>query len=109
MLNVITLIIIIFIFLVLLALRSSQTLPEDPMAAMKDYFGSFKSAEWDEVSNLEEGINKLGEENVLLLQQIEDLKAEKIELLEKKKQRELEEQQRLAEEEAKKTKKGGKK
>ncbi len=92
-----------------MALRSSQQLPEDPMAAMKDYFGAFKGAEWDEVTNLEEGIKQMGEENESLLVEIENLKNEKIRLIELKQQRELEEQQRLAEEEAKKAKKGGKK
>ena len=96
-------------FLVLLALRSSQTLPEDPMSALKDYFGTLKNPEWDEVTGLEENIKKINEENDALLQEIEQLKEEKVRIFELKEQRELEEQQRLAEEEAKKTKKGGKK
>lgn len=79
------------------------------MAALKDYFGAFKSAEWDEVTNLEDGIKKMTEENEAMLTQIEELKNEKVRLIELKKQKELEEQQRLAEEEAKKAKKGGKK
>ena len=98
-----------FSILVLLALRSSQTLPEDPMSTLRDYFGTLKSAEWDEVTGLEEEIKKMNDENVALLQEIEHLKEEKVRIIELKEQRELEEQQRLAEEEAKKTKKGGKK
>ncbi len=93
----------------MLALRSSQTLPEDPMAALKDYFGTIKSPEWDEVTKYEEGIEQFKEENVKLQEEIEALEIEKERLLEEKRQKEIREQQQLAEEEAKKAKKGGKK
>ena len=40
--------------IVLTALRSQGTWPEDPMAHMIDFFGNERSPEWDEMEDIED-------------------------------------------------------
>ena len=94
----------------LLALRSSNTPPEEPIAILKDYFGSVGNSEGNENAKILSEINKLREENTLLADEIQNLELQREEIIEIKKQREIERQQKLTEEEAKKNvKKAGKK
>ena len=96
--------------IVLLALRSSNTPPEEPIEILKDYFGSAGNSEWDENSKIRSEVNKLREENKLLEDEIENLELQREEIIELKNQRDIERQQKLVEEEAKKNvKKAGKK
>ena len=94
----------------LLALRSSNTPPEEPIEILKDYFGSAGNSEWDENAKIRSEVNKLREENKLLEDEIENLELQREEIIELKNQRDIERQQKLVEEEAKKNvKKAGKK
>jgi hypothetical protein len=93
----------------LLALRSSETLPNEPIEAMRDYFGAFRSPEWDEVSRLEVDMEQLKEDNENLKKEMQRLEKLKIDTIEMNRIKEQERLQKIAEEEAKKTKKGTKK
>jgi len=93
----------------LLALRSAENPPADPIEAMRDYFGAFRSPEWDAVSKLEADIEQCKEDNENLRKEIQRLEKLKIDTIEMNRIKEQERLQKLAEEEAKKTKKGTKK
>ncbi len=84
-------------------------MPADPIEAMRDYFGAFRSPEWDEVSRIELDIEQFKEENENLRKEILRLEKLKTDTLEMNKIKEQERLQKLAEEEAKKAKKGTKK
>ena len=92
-----------------MALRSSENPPENPIEAMKDYFGAFRSPEWDAVAKLEQDIEELKAQNTQYEESIETLKKRIVDQKEINRLKEIERQQKLAEEEAKKAKKGGKK
>lgn len=76
---------------------------------MRDYFGAFRSPEWDEVSKLELDIENLKEDNDNLTKEIQRLEKLKNDTIEMNRIKEQERLQKLAEEEAKKAKKGTKK
>ena len=76
---------------------------------MKDYFGAFRSPEWDAVAKLEQDIEELKAQNTQYEESIETLKKRIVDQKEINRLKEIERQQKLAEEEAKKAKKGGKK
>jgi regulator of replication initiation timing len=93
----------------LLAIRSNQNASADPIESLRDYFGAFRSPEWDEVSKMEEDIENFKKQNEEMRQEIEKIKKQKADQIEINRIKEQERLQKLAEEEAKKAKKGGKK
>ena len=48
-------------FIDLVAMRSQNTWPEDPLTHMKDYFGNLRSPEWDVMEQISEENDKIKE------------------------------------------------
>ena len=47
---------------VLVAIRSQQQMPDDPQSHMMDYFGNYRSPEWDVMDKFEEENDTINEE-----------------------------------------------
>lgn len=93
------------IIIVLVSLRSAKEKPEEPLKALRDYFGEIKDSSWTVKENLEKDIENLKEDNQKQLNEIENLKQLIILKKEEIKKKEEEERIRLEEEQAKKDKK----
>ncbi|KAL4490405.1 hypothetical protein ABPG72_002615 [Tetrahymena utriculariae] len=84
----------------ILSIKNSKDLPENPLQALTDYFGTYKDqSEWEVFDNLTKNVNDTKDENqrleqeiISIKQQIEQAKIDKIRREEEEKQRELEEQ-----------------
>ena len=63
-------------FIDLVAIRSQQQWPDDPQGHMMDYFGNYKSPEWEEMHKIEEENEKITEDLPLLEEEIGKLKAQ---------------------------------
>ena len=88
-----------------MSLRSSKEKPEDPLKALRDYFGEIRDSSWTIKDNLEKEIETMKNDNVNKLKEIEDLKKAIILKKEEFKKKKEEERIRLEEEQAKKDKK----
>ena len=62
--------------IVLVAIRSQQQWPDDPQSHMMDYFGNYRSPEWDVMDKFEEENDQINEELPELRSQIDELQAE---------------------------------
>ena len=62
--------------LVLVAIRSQQQWPDDPQGHMMDYFGNYRSPDWDVMDKIEEENEQINEELPDLRDQIDKLQAE---------------------------------
>ena len=61
---------------VLVAIRSQQQMPDDPQSHMMDYFGNYRSPEWDVMDKFEEENDTINEELPDLRDQIAKLEAD---------------------------------
>ncbi len=90
----------------LLSVRRNEELPESPIEAMTDYFGSYGSSKNSEIGVLAEQVEQLKVENKILFEEIDqteqEIERKKIE----KEQAELARRAAEEEEARKKTKKG---
>ena len=60
----------------MVAVRSQQQWPEDPQSHMMDYFGNYKSPEWEEMQQIEDENEAIETELPDMETQIEKMLAE---------------------------------
>lgn len=82
----------------MVSLRSSKEKPEEPLKALRDYFGEIKGDSWIIKENLEKEIENLTVDNENQIKQIENLK-NLIEIKKEEKKKKEEEDRIKAEEE----------
>ena len=87
-------------------MRTAKEKPDEPLMALRDYFGEVRDPTSNSVKeNLEKDIKNLKDDNIAQINEIEHLKNLIIQKREEKKKKEEEERLRLEEEQAKKDKK----
>jgi len=90
----------------LVSLRTAKEKPDEPLNALRDYFGEIRDpASCSVKENLEKDIQNLKEDNIAQVQEVENLKNLIIMKREEKKKKEEEDRLKLEEEQAKKDKK----